>query len=106
MKKVEEAMDHMQFSVALTAIWELVRAGNRYIEATQPWELARDDGESCYFVIGPVSFTRSVALYQHTDSTLYDKDTKKDVETVGVTEEHETSWESLYQFGVLYPVSE
>lgn len=41
--KVEEAMEELQFSVALSAIWELVRFGNRYIEATQPWNLAKDE---------------------------------------------------------------
>ncbi len=32
--------DH-EFDLALDAIWELVRATNRYIDATQPWQLAR-----------------------------------------------------------------
>lgn len=40
--RVEKAMESMQFSIALTAIWDLVRAGNKYIENTQPWELAKD----------------------------------------------------------------
>ena len=41
-QRVEEAMENMQFSVALSAIWDLVRGTNRYYEATMPWELAKD----------------------------------------------------------------
>ena len=44
-KQVEEAMDDMQFSVALTAIWQLVSRTNKYIDETTPWALAKDEGE-------------------------------------------------------------
>src|SRR5690625_3623517 len=41
--KVEEAMDEMQFSVALGAIWELISRTNKYIDETEPWILAREE---------------------------------------------------------------
>jgi len=102
-KKVEEAMDQMQFSVALTAIWELVRAGNRYIEATQPWELAKD--EQKHAVLSSVLYhllevLRFVSILIQPFMT---KTPKKMWKQLGITEEHEKSWESLYQFGVLSP---
>ena len=40
---VEAAMDEMAFSVALTAIWQLIRRSNKYIDETQPWVLAKDE---------------------------------------------------------------
>lgn len=40
---VETAMDKMEFSVALTAIWTLVSRTNKYIDETQPWLLAKDE---------------------------------------------------------------
>src|SRR4051812_18329961 len=40
--KYEEAMDKMEFSVALTSIWQLVSRSNKYIDETQPWTLAKD----------------------------------------------------------------
>lgn len=43
--KVEEAMEDMEFSVALTAIWQLVSRTNKYIDETQPWMLAKDDSK-------------------------------------------------------------
>lgn len=44
-KQVEEAMDDMQFSVALTAIWQLVSRTNKYIDETTPWALAKDESK-------------------------------------------------------------
>lgn len=41
--KVEEAMEEMEFSVALSAIWTLVSRTNKYIDETQPWVLAKDE---------------------------------------------------------------
>jgi len=44
-RKVEEAMDGMQFSVALTAIWQLISRTNKYIDETQPWSLVKEEGK-------------------------------------------------------------
>lgn len=44
-KKVEEAMDAMQFSIALTAVWQLISRTNKYIDETQPWSLVKDEGQ-------------------------------------------------------------
>lgn len=40
--KYEEAMEKMEFSVALTSIWQLVSRTNKYIDETKPWALAKD----------------------------------------------------------------
>ena len=42
-KKVENAMEEMQFSVALSTIWKLVSRTNKYIDETEPWNLAKED---------------------------------------------------------------
>jgi methionyl-tRNA synthetase len=39
--KVEEAMENMQFSVALSSLWQLISRTNKYIDETEPWILAR-----------------------------------------------------------------
>lgn len=41
--KVEDAMENMQFSVALSSIWQLIRRTNKYIDETEPWILAKDE---------------------------------------------------------------
>lgn len=44
-RNVEEAMEEMQFSVALSSIWQLVSRTNKYIDETQPWVLAKDESK-------------------------------------------------------------
>src|SRR5699024_1716227 len=41
--KVEDAMEEMQFSVALSSIWQLISRTNKYIDETEPWILAREE---------------------------------------------------------------
>src|SRR5699024_4629883 len=40
---VEDAMENMQFSVALSSLWLLISRTNTYIDETEPWILAKDD---------------------------------------------------------------
>ena len=35
-------MDDLAFSKALQSIWEVISAGNKYIDETAPWTLAKD----------------------------------------------------------------
>ncbi|WP_164670609.1 methionine--tRNA ligase [Virgibacillus doumboii] len=41
--KTEEAMENMQFSVALSSLWQLISRTNKYIDETEPWVLAKDE---------------------------------------------------------------
>ncbi|MED4943031.1 methionine--tRNA ligase, partial [Heyndrickxia coagulans] len=40
-KKYEDAMENMQFSIALASLWEFVSRTNKYIDETTPWTLAK-----------------------------------------------------------------
>jgi methionyl-tRNA synthetase len=42
-KKVEDAMENMQFSIALSSLWQYISRTNKYIDETQPWVLAKDE---------------------------------------------------------------
>ena len=44
--RVSALLDEAQISQALEEIWVLVRRLNRYVEETQPWVLAKDDGDA------------------------------------------------------------
>ncbi|NLL06094.1 MAG: methionine--tRNA ligase [Clostridiaceae bacterium] len=41
--KVEELLDKLQFSSALTEIWKVISRTNKYIDETMPWVLAKDE---------------------------------------------------------------
>ncbi|SDJ17452.1 methionine--tRNA ligase [Natribacillus halophilus] len=43
-KKVETHLEEMEFSIALTSIWHFIGRANKYIDETQPWMLAKDEG--------------------------------------------------------------
>ncbi|OAN09982.1 methionine--tRNA ligase [Exiguobacterium undae] len=45
-EKVEASMEHMEFSVALSHIWQLISRANKYIDETQPWVLAKDEAKT------------------------------------------------------------
>ncbi len=42
LQKVDEAMEELELGRALATIWELVKAGNKYVDQTAPWALAKD----------------------------------------------------------------
>ncbi|WP_073185015.1 methionine--tRNA ligase [Anaerosphaera aminiphila] len=42
-EKVDKAMENFEFSVALEAIWGIVRRSNKYVDETTPWILAREE---------------------------------------------------------------
>jgi len=42
---VSRHMDELAFSKALQAIWEVISAGNKYIDDTAPWTLAKDPAQ-------------------------------------------------------------
>ncbi|MCI1902998.1 MAG: methionine--tRNA ligase [Enterococcaceae bacterium] len=38
-----DAMDKMEFSVALSEVWNLISRANKYIDETEPWVLAKEE---------------------------------------------------------------
>ncbi|MDR0596343.1 MAG: methionine--tRNA ligase [Clostridiales Family XIII bacterium] len=42
--RVEGHMDRFEFNRALEAIWEFISRSNKYIDETEPWALAKDEG--------------------------------------------------------------
>ena len=64
--KYEEAMEKMEFSVALTSIWQLVSRTNKYIDETQPWALAKSEerkGELASVMVHLAESLRRTASY-------------------------------------------
>ena len=43
--KVEDLMDQLQFSSALTEIWKAISRTNKYIDETMPWVLSRNEAD-------------------------------------------------------------
>jgi methionyl-tRNA synthetase len=97
--KYEEAMEKMEFSVALTSIWQLVSRTNKYIDETQPWKLAKSeetkDALASVMVHLAESLRRTAILLQpfltRTPNGIF--------EQLGINDEALKAWESLEMFG-------
>jgi methionyl-tRNA synthetase len=62
--QVAEAMEVFAFHRALEAIWEVLNAGNKYIDEQKPWELAKRDSQATARVLGHVcEALRLIALF-------------------------------------------
>ncbi|MGN8648216.1 methionine--tRNA ligase [Gracilibacillus sp. HCP3S3_G5_1] len=99
---VEEALDEMGFSVALTHIWKYVSRTNKYIDETEPWVLAKDDSkkERLGNVMAHLvdSLRRTAILLRpfltQTPNQIF--------EQIGVIDQESLhSWDSLLEFGVV-----
>lgn len=98
---VEETMDEMHFSVALSSIWKLISRTNKYIDETEPWVLAKDDDQKKRLGNVMAHLTeslRAVAIMLRPFLT----DTPKEIfRQLGITEEHLQTWGSLKEQGQL-----
>lgn len=101
MKKYEEAMENMEFSVALTALWQLVSRTNKFIDETAPWALAKDvekKDELASVMVHLAESLRRVAVLLQPFLTKTPKDIFKQL---SIVESSLQSWESLEKFGMI-----
>ncbi|MGF9914975.1 methionine--tRNA ligase [Paenibacillus ehimensis] len=99
--KVEEAMEKMEFSVALAAIWQLVSRTNKYIDETQPWNLAKDETKretlgSVLYVLAESLRISSVLLQPFMTETP-----RRMWQQLGVEAGPLTGWDTAHAFGTL-----
>ena len=99
--KYEEAMDDMQFSVALSTIWQLVSRTNKYIDETQPWALAKDEAkvdELASVMVHLAESLRRVAIMLKPFLTVTPE---KIFEQLDCQDPLLQSWDSLKEFGLI-----
>ncbi len=99
-KKVEDSMEKMEFSVALSSIWQLVSRTNKYIDETQPWVLAKD--ETKHQVLGSVLYhlAESLRIVSILIQPFMTEAPKKIWRQLNIANA-ETTWSSLQPFGQL-----
>lgn len=100
-EKVEQAMEKMEFSVALTAIWQLVSRTNKYIDETQPWMLAKDEDKKGHLSSVMYHLAESLRYISIMLQPFLTRAPKKIWEQLGISEGQHTAWDSLYQFGFI-----
>jgi methionyl-tRNA synthetase len=102
--KAEEAMERMEFSVALGAIWQTISRTNKYIDETQPWMLVKDGAKrpvlgSVLYCLAESLRVASVLLQPFMTRTPGEiwKQLGLPQESIGKL----TAWESVREFGGL-----
>ncbi|MBR7188018.1 MAG: methionine--tRNA ligase subunit beta, partial [Clostridia bacterium] len=100
---VEDQMDKLQFSIALSEIWKLIGECNKYIDITQPWVLGKtDEGkprlQTVMYVLAECIRAIAVYIYPTMPSTP-----ARIYQQLGVTDEALKTWDSVKTFGQLVP---
>ncbi|MDP4155075.1 MAG: methionine--tRNA ligase [Bacillota bacterium] len=97
----EEAMEKMEFSVALSSIWQLVSRTNKYIDETQPWNLAKAEENQPKLASVMVHLAESLRRIAVLLQPFLTRTPKEIFKQLGITDETLQTWESLEQFGMI-----
>ena len=98
--KYEEAMESMEFSVALSTVWQLVSRTNKFIDETQPWTLAKEEKTE---ELGRVMshLAESLRVIAILLKPFLTKTPGEIFAQLNITDENLQSWDSLANFGVI-----
>ncbi|MFF2482028.1 methionine--tRNA ligase [Paenibacillus sp. NPDC058071] len=100
-QQVEAAMENMEFSVALAAIWQFVSRTNKYIDETQPWTLAKDEAKRDELASVMHHLAESLRLASIWLQPFLTHAPRQLWKQLGIEEGELTAWESSKQFGLL-----
>ncbi|MGG5254526.1 methionine--tRNA ligase [Neobacillus sp. SM06] len=97
--KYEEAMEKMEFSVALTTIWQLVSRSNKYIDETQPWILAKEEERKPELASVMTHLAESLRRIAILLQPFMTRTPEEIFNQLGINDYSLKSWESLETFG-------
>jgi len=100
-EQVEKAMDGMEFSVALTALWKFISHSNKYIDLTQPWVLAKDEAKRAELASVMTHLAESLRIVSILLQPFMTKTPQKMWQQLGIVEGDLTKWESVRTFGLM-----
>ena len=100
-EKYVEAMEKMEFSVALSVLWQLVSRTNKYIDETQPWQLAKEEAQVDQLKAVMVHLAESLRRIAIMLQPFLTQTPKEIFSQLGVEAESLTTWESMNEFGVI-----
>ncbi|WP_226679403.1 methionine--tRNA ligase [Mesobacillus jeotgali] len=98
-QRYEEAMEKMEFSVALTSVWQLVSRCNKFIDETQPWVLAKDEEKKAALADVMVHLAESLRRVAVLLKPFLTRTPDKIFAQLNIASEALQSWESLEEFG-------
>jgi methionyl-tRNA synthetase len=101
-RKVEESMERMEFSVALSAIWKLIGQANKYIDLTQPWILAKDEAKRAELASVMTHLAESLRIVSVLIQPFMTQSPAKIWAQLGIDGDASlVAWDSVYRFGLI-----
>lgn len=97
--KVEEAMEHFKFNVALEEIWKLIRRSNKYVDETTPWILAKDEKNKDRLNTVLYNLAESLRIISVLINPFITNTSKEIIRQLGL--EEKVDWESSQKWGLI-----
>ncbi|WP_163969227.1 methionine--tRNA ligase [Oceanobacillus halotolerans] len=100
-KNVEDAMENMQFSVALSSLWQFVSRSNKYIDQTEPWVLAKDETKKERLGNVMAHLAESLRKISIMIQPFLTEAPSEIFRQLGITDESLKEWDSVHENGVI-----
>ncbi len=101
-KKVEDLIDKLQFSTALTEIWKVISRANKYIDETMPWVLAKDESNFSRLAQVMYNLAETLRVVSILISPFMPETPKKIWSQLGIEDKSLVEWDKAKEWG-LYP---
>ncbi|MCP6683615.1 methionine--tRNA ligase [Bacillus nakamurai] len=100
-KSYENAMENMEFSVALSTLWQLISRTNKYIDETAPWVLAKDPEKEKELQSVMYHLAESLRISAVLLQPFLTQTPEKMFAQLGIEDQSLKAWESITAFGQL-----
>ncbi|MDU0814697.1 methionine--tRNA ligase [Bacillus siamensis] len=100
-KAYEKAMENMEFSVALSTLWQLISRTNKYIDETAPWVLAKDPEKQKELRSVMYHLAESLRISAVLLQPFLTQTPEKMFAQLGIEDQSLKAWDSIQTFGQL-----
>lgn len=97
--KYEDAMDKMEFSIALSSLWQFISRTNKYIDETQPWVLAKDEENRDKLASVMVHLAESLRITGVLLKPFLTETPNRIFAQLGIKNDDLKAWDSIANFG-------
>jgi methionyl-tRNA synthetase len=100
--KVEELMDKLQFSTALSEIWRTISRTNKYVDETMPWVLAKTEENKPRLAAVMYNLAESLRIVSILLQPFMPETPEKIWQQLGIAGSSAVEWENAGKWGI-YP---
>lgn len=98
--KIEEKMNHLNFSDALEEIWKIISRTNKYIDETSPWLLAKEESQKSKLNTVLYNLSESIRVISVLIRPFMEQTSNVIWEQFGIEEGELSKWENLSKWGI------